>query len=260
VELRLGDPVALRLAGPASARAARLFGGLVVALISLYAGPLLAQTAQSLEVRIYASDDPNGIPIPTPVPGNDDPPWFVIGVGETDRDLELYIVKGDGTPSASGTVCVNADGQETCGFEVRLLAQAGLVMKTFTSAMPPAPPGDAILFKTLLSGAEVMSGNFDELRISGTKTKGPWDPSPPSQVPLHVGTLRVDTPTDPLQKSRVLVTRGRHVDARGALTRVPEHTIAAPEASQLSMLLAGAALLGILHRTRRRKLARRPCA
>ena len=219
----------------------------VAVMLLLAAGPLVAQAAPGDQVRIYSTDSPNGIPI--------NPDIFEIGVGVTDRDLELYIVKGAGNPSGTGTVCANGDGQETCGFEIRLQAQEGLVFTSFLEAMPS---GDAVVFKLLEDTQN--PGTFNELRVAGTKTKPDWDPQPPDpEVPLYIGKLTVSTPANPLSKSRVVVTRGRHVDAAGELVRIPEHTIAAPEAPQISMLLAGAALLGMLNRMRRRKLARRTC-
>jgi hypothetical protein len=224
-------------------------GWLVGVVILLAAGPLFGQ-ADPNRILVYHSDSPGGDPIEEQI--------AEIATDATDT-LELYIVKGDGDSTISGTRCVDGDGQETCGFEIRLEALADFLFTSFT------PAGPAIRAKMLLAESEVAPpssapffGDFDELRVNGTKTQPPWNaPSPES---VYIGSLGVSTSADPLSNDRMVVTRGRHVDAAGLLAGVPPHVIAVPEAPRLSMLLAGALLLEILQRRRRRKLARRACA
>jgi hypothetical protein len=78
---------------------------------------------------------------------------------------------------------------------------------------------------------------------------------------MHLGILTVSTPANPLSNPRATVSSdGRHVDAAGRLSRIPEHTIAVPEASRLAMLMGGLGLLYVLTRARHSRAAARECS
>jgi hypothetical protein len=207
---------------------------------ALAAALLLAGDRAPAEVHVYSSET-NAIP-------NHSLPLYM--AHSDTKTVELYIAQRPGTPSSSGTPCVDdTDGDETCGFELKMLAEDDFRFTSFTEATLGS--NDEIKSKKFLAGVEVMSGEFDELRVNGTNF---GDPS----VPMHFGSLDVLSGSN---QARAKVVSGLHVDASGDVATLPQIVIIqVPEASRLLMLLAGLALLCPLHHLRSRRIAARGCS
>jgi hypothetical protein len=148
------------------------------------------------------------------------------------HSIFLYLSVGL-AQTAAGTACFDGDGDEICGFDVALLAENGSVIQSFT------PTGNVVSAQP----------SPTELRLNGLNLQ------PTGAVsPIRIGTVVVDVPPAVVGQVSV-VSPSAIVDA--GLTRVLIPPIPVPEPGSVCGLLAGAGLLAILDRRRRRFSSRR---
>jgi len=202
------------------AAAAFLFAGL------LLAAPALAVPAVG-EPVVYPSPDgtpPASLPIEVPA--------------EDGQSLVLYLDYAnspDVGASVSGGMCVDADGDETCGFDVMLEMQTdGATFGSFTPA----------------AGTAVIVGHIDPatrttLRVNGIDLGG-------MPIPAPIGTLVLDAAG--AHQLQISVTGRHRVGAAGQLDAIQEQVIVQlPEPGWLLQLGSGLLALAGLARRRPRR-------
>jgi hypothetical protein len=150
-----------------------------------------------------------------------------------DQQLFLYLDYAndpDGGPSSAGaTMCVDADGDETCAFDV------WIEMATDTATFDSFTPADPAKFVSRLDPTS--------LRVNGIEVAG-------MAIPAPIGTLVVDA----LGASQIQISvLGVHrVGAAGQLDAIQPTVILVPEPGRAVLLGSGIAGLAALQRLRRR--------
>jgi len=203
----------------------------LLSLLLLRAAPALAVPSVG-EPLVYPGTDPQGTPpasLPVEVPAEDGQSLELFIEYENDPDVGL---------SKSGTtMCVDFDGDETCGFDVTLELQTDSA--TFASFTPA-------------SGSAVIVGRIDPatgrtLRVNGIDTGG---------MPLRapIGTLVLDAAG--AHQLQIVVTGRHRVGAAGQLDAIQERVIVQlPEPGAPWQLGSGLLALGLLARRRCRQAA-----
>jgi hypothetical protein len=183
------------------------------------------------EPVVYVSPDGSGTPPPSS-------PWKV--AAEDGQQLVLYLDyenSPDVGASQSGTMCIDADGDETCGFDV--LIELSSDVATLASFAPPAgcdTDPDCSIVGSLDPTSHV-------LRVNGIDISG-------MPIPAPIGTLQLDAAgANDLQ----ITARGMHrVGAAGQLDAIQtRELVALPEPGLLWQLGCGLLGLGLLSRRRR---------
>lgn len=184
---------------------------------------------------VYHSVDDSGTP--PPITGPSIPASEVIA-SENDQQLFLYIdYENDpdgGFSSGAGIMCVNKDGDETCGFDVWIeLTTDTATFDTFTPA------------STKIVG-RIDTNTRTSLHVNGLDVNG-------MLIPAKIGTLTLDA----LGATQfVIKVEGVHrVGAAGQLDTIQPATLPVPEPVVGLMLIAGCAGLVALDRLRRRAAA-----
>jgi hypothetical protein len=150
--------------------------------------------------------------------------------------LTLYIDYAndpDGMGSTQGVMCVDANGDETCGFDVLLeMTTDGASFGTFTSAS---------------SGNAVIVGHVDPatgttLRVNGIDTGG-------MLIPAEIGTVVLNA--SGANQLQIAVKGVHRVGAAGQLDAIQEQVIVQlPEPGGLLQLVSGVLVLAWLTRRR----------
>jgi len=146
-----------------------------------------------------------------------------------------YQNNGQADSSTTGSMCVNADGDETCAFDVLLTMQSDTgVFASFT----PAAGGIV---------GRIDPGTQKTLRVNGVNVNG-------MAIPAAIGTLVVDAAG---AKQLQIQVAGRHrVGAAGQLDAIQNRVIVnLPEPGRDWLLGSGLLGLALLARLRRRALA-----
>jgi hypothetical protein len=151
------------------------------------------------------------------------------------QELYLYLdYENDRVPpesTNSATMCVDEDGNETCGFDV--LIKLTTDAATFGSFTPDSP---------------AVVGHFDatntQLRVNGIEVGG-------MAIPARIGTLTVDA----LGSNQLQISvQGHHrVGAAGQLDGIQSHVISVPEPGVSLLLIVGVVGLRGLVRLRARR-------
>jgi hypothetical protein len=200
----------------------RIAKGISALLLSLLLPVVSTAAPATGDPVVYHS--PDGMGTPSPVSPH--------GINPMDNvQLNLFL-DYDNTldppqSSGAGTMCVNEDGNETCGFNV-------LIEMTTDSAT----------FDTFTPAAGNIVGRIDpstrtSLRVNGIDTNG-------MLIPAEIGTLTVDA----LDANQLQITvEGVHrVGAAGQLDAVQPHVIVKlPEPGRIVLLISGIAGLAALH-------------
>jgi hypothetical protein len=179
---------------------------------------------------VYHSPDDTGAP---PSITN-----FTIIEAENDQMLNLYIdFENDpdrGTSSGAGTMCVDKDGDETCGFDV------WIEMITDTATFDTFTPAS-----TKIVG-QIEPNTRTSLHVNGLDVNG-------MLIPAKIGTLTLDA----LGANQLAIqVKGVHrVGAAGQLDAIQPSTLLVPEPGVELMLIAGGAWLVALNRLRQRTAA-----
>jgi len=155
------------------------------------------------------------------------------------QSLRLYIDYAndpDVMGSTSGFMCVDANGDETCGFDVRLEMTTDAA--TFGSFTPA-------------SGTAVIVGQVDptgkQLRVNGIDTGG-------MSIPAEIGTLELNAAT--ANQLQIAVTGMHRVGAAGQLDAIQDQVIVQlPEPGWAAQLGSGVVALAWLARRRRTRSA-----
>lgn len=199
----------------------------------LFPVPALAVPSTGTPV-VYHSPDDTGTP-----PSGPNPPAIA---AENGQPLYLYIDYdnspdgGFSTGLPGAIMCVDEDGDETCGFDV-------LIEMTT----------DTATFDTFTPASSKIVGHIDtntrtSLRVNGVDIAG-------MLIPANIGTLTVDA----LDANQLQITvEGVHrVGAAGQLDAIQPAVIVTnvPEPSAGLLLISGAAGLATLSRWRRRRAA-----
>jgi hypothetical protein len=207
----------------------------VKAATALFLGLLLPVTAAAVPSTgnpvVYHS--PDGLGTPPAV----SPPEIL---AENGQQIYLFIdYENDpdgGTSGGTGTMCVDEDGDETCGFDVLL------VMTTDTATFATFTP--------FLSDSGNIVGQIDSntqtsLRVNGIDVNG-------MAIPAEIGTLTVDA----LDANQLQIeVKGVHrVGAAGQLDAIqPQVIVNLPEPAGDLLLMCGIAGLAALYRLRHRR-------
>ncbi len=185
---------------------------------------------------VYHSVDDSGTP--PPIAGPSIPASEVIDT-ENDQQLFLYIdFQNDpdrGASSDPNTVCVDGDGDETCGFDVWIeLISDTATFDTFT------PASNKIV-------GQIDTNTRTSLHVNGVDIDGMMG------IPAKIGTLTLDA----LGANQLaLQVKGVHrVGAAGQLDLIQDVVLVVPEPGVELMLIAGGAGLAGLNRLRRRTAA-----
>jgi len=205
---------------------------LPVLLLALLAVAAPARAVPSVgEPIVYPGTDPGGTPpasLPVEVPPEDG------------QSLELFIDYDndpDGGASTSGGMCVDANGDETCGFDMTLQLQTDTAR--FVSFTPA-------------SGTAVIVGRIDPatgrtLRVNGLDIGG-------MPIPAPIGTLVLDAAG--ANQLQIAVTGRHRVGAAGQLDAIQQRVIVQlPEPGAPWQLGSGLLALGLMVRRRRRRAA-----
>jgi hypothetical protein len=111
--------------------------------------------------------------------------------------LDLCIRNNSSAATAAGTVCVDGDGAEICGWSLTLQAVEGAEFAAFT-------PGDGVLAQT--------TGKM--LRVNAIR------PVEPGLTPQFIGTVRIRS----IGRGQ-LVSSGSYVTAAAKLAEIPRQTL-----------------------------------
>jgi hypothetical protein len=202
------------------------------AAAALFLGLLLPVTATAVPSTgnpvVYHSPDDSG----TPPAGS--PPEIL---AENGQQIYLFIdyendPDGD-TSGGAGTMCVDEDGDETCGFDVLL------VMTTDTATFASFAPDSANIVGYIDPSTQTS------LRVNGIDVNG-------MAIPAEIGTLTVDA----LDANQLQIeVKGVHrVGAAGQLDAIQPQVIAnLPEPAGDLLLMCGIAGLAALYRLRHRR-------
>jgi hypothetical protein len=203
----------------------------VKAATALFLGLLLPVTAAAVPSTgnpvVYHSPDGLGTPpavSPPEILATNGQPIYLFIDYENDPD--------GGTSGGAGTMCVDKDGDETCGFDVLLVMTTDTAtFATFTSAS-----GNII--------GQIDSDTQTSLRINGVDING-------MAIPAEIGTLTVDA----LGANQLQIeVRGVHrVGAAGQLDAIQPQVIVMPEPGGDLLLMCGIAGLAALYRLRHRQ-------
>jgi hypothetical protein len=201
-------------------------------LLALFATTPAWAVASVGEPIVYISSEPMGTPRASS-------PFEVQAVDG--QQLELYM-DYENSPevmeSQNGDMCVDADGDETCGFDV--LIEMATDTAVFAAFTPPAsvPPSTQIVGRV----AQETPTSPWTLRVNGIDITG-------MQIPAPIGTLHLDAAGANQIQIKVV---GRHrVGAAGQLDAIQERVIATPEPTWLWQLGSGLVGLALLARRRR---------
>lgn len=179
-------------------RMARLIRIAVVLVASLSVPPPTSAEPAVGEPVVYPGTDPQGTA----------PPSLPVEVpAEDGQALELFIDyenNPDVGMSQSGVVCVNANGDETCGFDVKLEMQT-----------------DGATFGAFAPASAEIVGRIDPatqttLRVNGIDTTG-------MPIPAPIGTLVLDAAG--AHQLQIAVTGMHRVGAAGQLDAIQEQVI-----------------------------------
>jgi hypothetical protein len=203
------------------------------AATALFLGLLLPVTATAVpstgDPVVYHSPDGLG----TPPSGS--PPEIL---AENGQQIYLFIdYENDpdgGTSGGTGTMCVDKDGDETCGFDVLL------VMTTDTATFATFAPASGGII------GQIDSNTQTSLRVNGINIDG-------MAIPAEIGTLTVDA----LGANQLQIeAKGVHrVGAAGQLDAIqPQVIVNLPEPGGNLLLMCGIAGLAALYRLRHRHL------
>ena len=180
---------------------------------------------------VYHSPDDTGAP-----PSITNPTLIA---AENDQTLNLYIdFENDpdrGASSGAGTrMCVDKDGDETCGFDV------WIEMTTDTATFDTFTPAS-----TKIVG-QIDTNTRTSLHVNGLDVNG-------MLIPAKIGTLTLDA----LGANQLAIqVRGVHrVGAAGQLDAIQPATLLVPEPGVGLILIAGGAWLAALNRLRHRTAA-----
>jgi hypothetical protein len=152
---------------------------------------------------------------------------------ENDQVLNLYIDFDNdpdrGASSGAGTMCVDKDGDETCGFDV------WIEMTTDTATFDTFTPAS-----TKIVG-QIDTNTRTSLHVNGLDVNG-------MLIPAKIGTLTLDA----LGANQLAIeVKGVHrVGAAGQLDAIQPSTLLVPEPGVGLMLIAGGAWLAALNRLR----------
>jgi len=148
-----------------------------------------------------------------------------------------YQNDGDADPSTQGTMCVDADGDETCAFDVLITMQS-----------------DVAVFASFTPASGGIVGRIDPvdqrtLRVNGIDVNG-------MAIPAEIGTLMVHAAG--ARQLQISVAGKHRVGAGGQLDAIQSQVIVnMPEPGQGWLLASGLAALGLLARLRRGRPAAR---
>ena len=188
--------------------------------------PIPAQADPSTgDPIVYHSPDDTGAP-----PSITNPTLIK---AENDQVLNLYIdFENDpdrGASSGVGTMCVDKDGDETCGFDV------WIEMTTDTATFDTFAPAS-----TKIVG-QIEPNTRTSLHVNGLDVNG-------MLIPAKIGTLTLDA----LGANQLAIeVKGVHrVGAAGQLDAIQPATLLVPEPGLELMLIAGGAWLAALNRLR----------
>jgi hypothetical protein len=179
---------------------------------------------------VYHSPDGSGTPASIS-------PWEIPAADGTQLHLFIdYENDGDADPSSQGDMCVSANGDETCAFDVLI-----------TMLTDGTPSTNDTMFSDFVAAAPGIVGKIDSatgrtLRVNGIDVDG-------MPMPAPIGTLTVDA----AQANQIQITvEGRHrVGAAGQLDGIQPHVIVVPEPKASWLQTAGIAALALLARRRR---------
>lgn len=203
----------------------------LLSLLLLWAAPALAVPSVG-EPIVYPGTDPQGTPpasLPVEVPAADGQSLLLFIDYENDPDV--------GFSKSGTTMCVDFDGDETCGFDVTLEMLTDSA--TFASFTPA-------------SGSAVIVGRIDPatgrtLRVNGIDTGG-------MQIPAPIGTLVLDAAG--ANQLQITVTGKHRVGAAGQLDAIQQQVIVQlPEPGWALQLGSGVVALAWLARRRRARSA-----
>ncbi len=204
------------------------------AATALFLGLLLPVTAAAVPSTgnpvVYHS--PDGLGTPPAV----SPPEILATNGQQIYLFIDYENDPDGGPSdGEGIMCVDKNGDETCGFDVLLVMTTDTA--TFATFTPASGP------PTLNIIGQIDSDTRTSLRINGIDING-------MAIPAEIGTLTVDA----LAANQLQIeVRGVHrVGAAGQLDAIQPQVIVMPEPAGDLLLMCGIAGLAALYRLRQR--------
>ncbi|MBW2282633.1 MAG: hypothetical protein JRG82_17995 [Deltaproteobacteria bacterium] len=143
-----------------------------------------------------------------------------------------------GTSGSAGTMCVDKDGDETCGFDVLL------VMTTDTATFATFTPASGNII------GQIDSNTHTSLRVNGIDVNG-LGVEIDMAIPAEIGTLTVDA----LDANQLQIeVKGVHrVGAAGQLDAIqPQVIVNLPEPAGDLLLMCGIAGLAALYRLRHR--------
>jgi hypothetical protein len=193
------------------------------------------------EPIVYPSTDPQGAP----------PPSLPVAVEAVDGQQLALFIDYENSPdkgmSQGGSMCLDADGDEPCGFDVLL------EMTTDTASFGPFSAADPMKIVGHVEPATPTSKAT--LRVNGVDISGLWQDSVPQPLPggpVPIGTLELNAAgANQLQ----IKVRGMHrVGAAGQLDAIQERVIVQlPEPGRGLLLASGLLALAALQRLRQRR-------
>jgi hypothetical protein len=170
-------------------------------------------------------------------------PWLLTLTDGQELHLYLRYDNPGGGGSTSGTLCVDANGDETCGFDVKLEMQT-----------------DVATFGTFEAASAAVVGYVDladakTFRANGLDLSGLEIPSALGAQVVPIGTLEVNAAG---AEQVVIETTGMHrVGAGGQLEAIQSQVIALPEPGGIAPPFVGLLAVAGLAWRRRRIAARR---
>jgi len=206
--------------------ATALLLGLLLPMLPI---PALADPSTGNPIVYHSPDDTGALPSIT------NPQHIIF---DNDQILNLYIDFDNdpdrGASSGAGTMCVDEDGDETCGFDV------WIEMTTDTATFDTFTPAS-----TKIVG-QIDTNTRTSLHVNGLDVNG-------MLIPAKIGTLTLDA----LGANQLVIeVKGVHrVGAAGQLDTIQPATLPVPEPVVGLMLIAGSAGLVALDRLRRRAAA-----
>jgi hypothetical protein len=201
----------------------------LLAPILLLLAPSAWATPATGNPVVYVSPNGSGTPPATS-------PYVLLPLDGQPLYLFLdYQNDGDADPSTTGTMCVDANGDETCAFDVLLTMQSdAAVFASFT------PASSAIV-------GRIDPGTQKTLRVNGIDVNG-------MAIPAAIGTLVVDA--DGTRQLQIQVAGRHRVGAGGQLDAIQSQVIVnLPEPGREWLLASGLLGLALLACLRRRRLA-----